>query len=427
MNKRPAKRLIFAYGFDQQGFALPTDPIEGTDYVMHYIPHRSSQSLETADAVIFASGIFEQIKYDRRFNPDYGEMVPDISVNCDKHHLAKREKEITEVTRNGGWIAALLGYVETAGGRYTDTDLAKKYLDELFSVIETEDPIAHVDCKDDAFAKYLHDYGIARTTFAEPRERYNARTLATAPSGASVAAELNGKFFFLPLQPIARDQTILKALLQECVAAVLEYKRRHDFYLPVWVNEIEFKSETLIKDEISKLEQIIKGKRDQLDTMRRYKGILSCSGNTLNELVVKILREYFRLDVPCKEKFVEDAIINVKGKPAFVIEIKGVKAGLKREHINQVDSHRERLGISHDVPGLLIINDFSDIDGVLERRAQKFDVAQINHAAKLNVKILRTTTLLDIMLTLEDASKRTKPFLELCKTAAPMVGAAKSS
>jgi hypothetical protein len=114
-------------------------------------------------------------------------------------------------------------------------------------------------------------------------------------------------------------------------------------------------------------------------------------------------------------------VIYVAGKPSFVVEIKGVSGGLKRDHVNQVDSHRERLHISPDVPGLLIINDFSDIDGLDMRKARTFDPLHLGHAEKLNIKILRTTTLFEIIRALEDEKDRGGKLIQLCLDGKPMV------
>jgi hypothetical protein len=109
------------------------------------------------------------------------------------------------------------------------------------------------------------------------------------------------------------------------------------------------------------------------------------------------------------------------GNALYIAEIKGVNGGARREQVNQVDSHRERLGISSDVPGLLIINDFMGIEDFEERKKKTFDAQILIHAQRLNVKILRTTTLLEIMLACEVESDRKHHFLNACKTANPMV------
>ncbi len=102
-------------------------------------------------------------------------------------------------------------------------------------------------------------------------------------------------------------------------------------------------------------------------------------------------------------------------------EIKGINGGLKREHINQVDSHRERLGLPTEIPGLLILNDFSDIDGLQERKAKRFDQVHLGHADKLNIRILRTTTLLEIVVALETERDRGSKLLQLCASGTPLV------
>jgi hypothetical protein len=213
----------------------------------------------------------------------------------------------------------------------------------------------------------------------------------------------------------------LIVLVTKCAEAILEYKQRNDLHLPGWVEAIEFQTESVLRNDVKKLEEEIIQRREELSKWRRYKGILSASGNALNGLVVEILREYFKLDLHSQEEFIEDAIIYAGDKPLFVVEIKGVNGGLKRDHVNQVDSHRERLGFAPEVPGLLVINDFSDIDGLAERKAKTFDALHVNHAEKLNIKILRTTTFLEIVRRLESETDRGQKLIQLCLHAKPMV------
>jgi hypothetical protein len=250
---------------------------------------------------------------------------------------------------------------------------------------------------------------------------HKPRVLGTTNQDALVAAELLGQFFFLPLPSIKKDRAELQKLLVKCADAILEYKRRNDLHLPHWVENIEFPAEKTLRDEITALEGQIIRRREDLSKWRRYKGVLSASGNALNGVVVELLRDFFQLDLHSEEEFIEDAIIYESAKPLFVVEIKGVSAGLKRDHVNQVDSHRERPGLSPEIPGLLVINDFSDIDGLAERKAKTFDALHTSHAEKLNIKILRTTTLLEIIRALEGETDRGPKFLQLCAKAKPMV------
>lgn len=132
---------------------------------------------------------------------------------------------------------------------------------------------------------------------------------------------------------------------------------------------------------------------------------------------------------PRRDNNIEDTLISSSSKePIFVVEIKGVRGGLRREHVNQVDSHRERLGIPAEVPGLLILNDFMEIDGLEKREVKEFHSLQITHARNLNVRILRTTTLFRMMLECEqlDPDRRATAFLHACSDANPLVASGRS-
>ena len=86
-----------------------------------------------------------------------------------------------------------------------------------------------------------------------------------------------------------------------------------------------------------------------------------------------------------------------------------------------MDSHRERINITPEVPGLLVINDFSDIVGLAERKSKTFDTLHVTHAEKLNIKILRTTALLEIIRKFESEKDRGQKLIQLCSHAKPMV------
>src|SRR5262249_33662875 len=128
------------------------------------------------------------------------------------------------------------------------------------------------------------------------------------------------------------------------------------------------------------------------------------------------------LQVKSEEKYADDAcILSNDGNIAFVLEIKGVNTGLKREHINQVDSHREKLNIKTEVPGVLVINDFMDIEDFQKRKEKQFEQAHLQHAKNTNVKILRTTTLFDWMRRFEGESDRNVKFLAIIKQDDPLI------
>jgi hypothetical protein len=129
-----------------------------------------------------------------------------------------------------------------------------------------------------------------------------------------------------------------------------------------------------------------------------------------------MLRSFFGVRVDALEEFREDAkILDDTGEVIAFVEIKGTKGGIKREHINQVDSHRERAGLSSSVSGVLIINNEMSVGGIKERFETTVPGEQIDHAKKLNVLIIRTIDLLFIIRQFEDIPNKTEKFLELLR------------
>ena len=322
----------------------------------------------------------------------------------------------------GAWAAFLLGDVWNGyENQWCDTDLAKKYLNAFFGAVESIDPEPHVPCKRDEFKSYLRDYGIARTRFRWPADEIVARVLA-GEEACIYAAEVSGKFFFLPLPDGPRDRGAALKIATLATESIVAYKRRNQIYLPANIAALRFKSESAAEQQIRELSDRLIQLEESLDLWKEYKAILCSSGDLLTRAVVKVLRNFFGLTTSDEDKFIEDAtILDSNQQPLFIVEVKGVSGGLRRDHINQVDSHRDRLQISPQTPGLFIINDFMDVEDLNERKAKQFDADHIARAHRDNVRILRTTTLFDMMLALEERADRGALFLKACTDATPLV------
>ncbi|MHA3773362.1 hypothetical protein ACXR0O_17655 [Verrucomicrobiota bacterium sgz303538] len=351
---------------------------------------------------------------------------PYTVCNCDQHRLAEREKQVFNAFSNGAWTCFLLQELDNGnGGQWAKTDLAKKVANSLFSSIADHNPTPHVYSKADEFREFFKTYGIARTTLGTPRDPAKTRTLAASENGASIfAAEFGSKIFFLPFKALHQISSELVPLLTSAVGSILSYKLRNDVYLPEWVEEIRFNTENTLDEQISRLEEQLVELKGTSALWRSYKGILCASGRGLSETVVSVLRSFWGLNLQSEEAYIEDAMIyDEKGTPLFVVEIKGVNGGIKRDHINQVDSHRERLNLPEAVPGLLIINDFADEEGLQERKDKQIDRNHLDLALKQNVRVLRTTALLDLMLIAEqkEIPERTKTFFDVCNAGKPLV------
>jgi len=417
MNKKIVKPTIYAYGFDKCGFSLPSASFEASGYIVKFLSYESNSSFEEADGLVIPSGIFEEIYWK---SDVWGGKQ--LAVRFDKALLASREKQLYNAFKNGVWTAFLLRGVNNGNyNNWTDTDLAKKFLNSFAENVTNHDPNPYVTCKAAEFREYLDRFGVAQTKFWTKDEKQSARVLAHE-SDTPVALEVHGQFFFLPFFTTKNDRSELTAILKLSVESILEYKRKNDIYLPAWLTKIEFKSESRVKLEIQKTEEQLVKLTEEVGKWEHYKAILCTSGSNLSGIIVEILREFFDLRIKSEEKYVDDAVIyDEKGEPSFVIEIKGINGGVKREHINQVDSHRERLGFSSKLPGLLVINDFMDVEDFEERKARTFDTHNLDHAKNNNVRVLRTITLFEMMLASEDATDRKSSLLAALQAAAPLV------
>ena len=147
-----------------------------------------------------------------------------------------------------------------------------------------------------------------------------------------------------------------------------------------------------------------------------YKGILTQSGDSLKDKVVQILRNFFGLNVTDVEDFKEDAVIRDQdGEPLAIVEVKGTKGGIKRKYINQLDTNRERIGISPSTSGLLIINDQMNVEDISQRNETTVAEEQIQHAKNMNILIIRTLDFLFLMGYLENDDNRGEKLIDLFK------------
>ncbi len=417
MSNMGRKPLVFAFGFDRLGLTMPDPPREEEGFVLRYIPYAATVSLEQADGLVIPSGIFEKVEAFHDWTGAQG-----LHIEADTHGLAAREKQYINATQRGAWAVFLLGVVHNGTrSEYRETDLAKKVLNGVVQYVTPCKPEPAVVCKADEFLTYLKRFGVAQTGFSAPRQKAATRVLAEVKSQV-VGIETMGSLFFLPFFLTQRSVGEASEAAQSVVASVLEYKRKNDIYLPGWVNALQFKSEIRLHGEVKQTRDALACLMEEMQQWERFKAVLCTSGRNLNIIATEILREFFGLQLKSEEKFVEDALVySPTGDVKYVVEIKGTNGGIKRENINQVDSHRERLGIPSTTPGLLIVNDFMDVEDFEARKAKAFDPGHLTHASNTNVKVLRAVTLIEWMFALEESKDRQTAFFEICDKAKPLV------
>lgn len=418
MAAKQSKIDIIAFGFDRITHDFDKASIESTEFTIRHVGYTSEESLADADAVMIPSDIFETPKTSQDI---YGHTstwwTPDTS------QLAEREKELYRLLDQKGWACFFLAKLRN--GTQSDPnngDLVRRIVNRTFSGTNVHDPYPHLNSKADEFRKFFEDFGIARTSLYHYSSSAALRLLATSDRNRDTfAAELSGQKFFLPLKPLNRKGE-LNDILTTAAEAIISYKKRNDLYLPKWVEAIQFQSEQHAAEEIDQMKQRLEEVALSVAKWQRYRGVLTSSGRLLNEIAVEILRDFFGLNLNSKEAYIEDAMIcSASGEREYVVEIKGVSAGIKREHINQLDSHRERLGLNDQIPGLLLINDFADVAGLEARKSKPIDSQHLEHAKRLNVRILRTTTLIEFMQLVESQANRGEALMTALAQATPVV------
>lgn len=416
--------MIAAYGFDRAGFSIPPNAIPIDDVtIVKFVPFLNGERLDSYDGVIIPQGIFEEIiRHIGAFKTYY-------EVNCNRDVLLDREKQILNLLERGGWVCFLVSNIidfipSSTGGRrdIMDTDLCKVALNGFTigrkNIIGT--PL--IECKVPEFREFVDKYGVAKTYFVLPKgdkkdKKIVFRIIATTSDKAIVGFEISQKLFFLPFHSASKDRDNSVIIASTVTQAITEYRKRCIVEIPDWAKQFQFDQEKKLKKEIESLHLYMNTLQDSLTIWREYKAILITSGEILKDGILAILEDFFQMKVDPTDEHREDAkIIDEEGNILAIIEIKGTNSGVRREHINQVDSHRERSDLMPNIPGILFINNEMSVAGINERLNTKVARDHIKHAQKSNITIIRTIDLLFLMKHLENESNRKEKFMNLIKS-----------
>ncbi|ODS36924.1 hypothetical protein BEH94_05925 [Candidatus Altiarchaeales archaeon WOR_SM1_SCG] len=409
---------IFAYGFDKAGFEIPMMSImlENVGEI-EFIRFGDSTSIDHADGIIIPQGIFEEIE----FFPHafYGER---IKVKWYENLLLQLERQISNMLKEKSkWVCFLVDKIEDKvhcefDTQYIpETDLCKRILNE-FKVGRylPNVQLPEVIPKKDEFKPYINKYGVAKTILKLPDNKNIEMQVIAEAGNVVVGAEFRNRLFFLPFHTANRDRSTAKLVVTLVTNAIFDYRQKHVVELPAWLDNFQFGAEENLKVKISSLIDQRNKLENQLQSLREYKAILTTSGDNLKDIVVRILENFFKLNIdPIDEKHEDAKIIGENENILAVIEVKGTKSGIKREHINQVDSHRDRNELTESTPGVLFINNKMSISDIGERFETEVNKDQIKYAKNQNVLIVRTIDLLFLMQHLEDNPDRDKEIMEL--------------
>ncbi len=412
------KNSIVAIGFNRAGFTAQSIlelSVDGTP--VRFVNLEDPINLNGAKGIVVPQGVFESFHTTENYNGVF------VDVTTDEKLLLHYEREIYHLIRNGGWACFLIDKIIDrvsyghSSNNVSGTDLCKRILNAIGVTdrnVERGSP--YIDCKSDEFRPFLDKYGVAKTTFRLPYDSAGYQQIAV--SGSRICAfEYNSCLFFIPWHLARTSEAEYRSLMELLSRGVIDYRQKHRIFLPEWLGTFQFEEESELRNEVKQLLSRKEILEQRLKTLHEYKGMLTTSGNALRDIIVSALDGFFKLKMNVREEFIEDfTILDNEGEPCVLCEVKGTKGGLKREHLNQLDSHRERRNLSADLPAVLFINNEMERQGFEDRLGTSLAEEQVKHAIKLRILVFRTIDFLYYMHQSEKTADRGDALIKIMKT-----------
>jgi hypothetical protein len=383
---------VLAYALSGLDGKQPKATVRSLDDMdLHDSPIANPDSFLDFDAVVLFAGSFERIA------PPASLVYPQCGpVEFLEIDLDKREREFHTLIKNGRPFIFLVPGIprSVAGGDLEHSDLFRRVLKRLRTDWgNLRGTAAPIFSNVSEFETFISKYGLARIYFKPHYELEDRVTPICGERDRCLAFELDRLIFFLPChRPQAHEEAADMAAA--AVRAVLAYRERISTAMPHWLDEFQLVRERALRSELSKCHQAIAALEAKLEPYSKWKSALCCKSDPLVEIVTNLLRDLFGLRISSEDKKIEDAtILDDAGNTLAVIEIKGDTGTFKRQDVNQVDGHRERLKLPATTPGLLIMNTMMKATSLLEKDvAPHSDI--IKKAVTDNVLLVRTLDLL---------------------------------
>ena len=237
-----------------------------------------------------------------------------------------------------------------------------------------------MEVKVDDFRKFLNLYGAASSYFRHYSKEIDCRIIA-AFQGEMVSMVLEKRDYFIPaLIPAYRPETIEEYFTLPADVLVSSRSKLNQV-LPDWIDGFAFNEEMGLGKNREAVAARIHDIDMRMDRLKRYKAILALSGQELVASVIGVLREGFGIAVDGIDNLREDfKLLDSDKKPFVLCEVKSTNRGVKREHVNQADSHRERSGFDAKFPSLLIVNTAVKSARSVAEKNQEVAMEQVQHA-----------------------------------------------
>ncbi len=386
---------ILVYAPEDVGLKAPQHGPKHRNFRLDFLPFNTERRFNEFDGVILFQGCFENIQG----GTDWAGRGFD-TLTYSKDELDRRLNETKLLLKKGGYICFVLcrRFVDGDGGKWSNTDLAKIFLNlSSFYRTDLSTRTTGMRCVRNEFNRFLEIYGACRATFWNLNENIEIKPIAMLGSKLAGMIMWDERFFVPALLPEKTEERINEffTLLADALVAT---RRKLVFEVPDWADKLLFPNEPSLREEkanaIARIEEI----NAEIDVYRNYKKALVQGDDQLVDTVSDILHKGFGLKINSIDEYKEDLkIVDEDDSPLVFCEIKGVNRGIKREHVNQADSHRDRAGLPASFPAVLIVNTHIKNARSLDEKDKDVPIEQTVHAKKNNVLILRTLDLLRLL------------------------------
>lgn len=386
---------VLIYAPERVGLSLAAprrESVKRRNYELFFETYSSSVRFNEFDAVVYFQGIFEEYQTINGVVHGY---------RCDHDQLDKRKKELALLLGKGGFTCCLLckDFTDSdgRGHDYRVNDLAKFELSYSGLIRENYGSrITQLDVKVDELRPFFDLYGAAHTHF-----RYSGdaewRVIAER-TGRVVGMYIDRAAFFIPTLIPSNRADVIAEYFDLLVGGLVLLRNKSTIEIPAWVKAFPFDEEADLRASREAHSKEIETIDSRIRLLDELKSVLVLSGDDLPDAVARVFERGFGIKAQRIEEFREDLkLVDAEGKVIGLCEAKGINAGVKREHVNQTDSHRERSGFEATMPALLLANTHIKNARKVSEKDQEIARDQVSHARKMNVLILRTLDLLELL------------------------------
>lgn len=396
---RDGQLNIMVHGAETFGLELETAELDDRNFKLNLLPYKTERRLSEFDGVITFQRLYERFESKSSYMNAWTEHI------CDRDELDKREKEADILVAKGGFIVFLLHkpfrdhiYENGSSKNYTDSDLSKRFLnwDSLYRE-DFNKRHTGLRCIRDEFRRFIEIYGAAWSSFSY-YGGMSWRDIALL-GGKPVSMIIADSLFFIPSLLPERSSERKEEFYHLLSDAVVTCVKKLRIEVPAWADSFILPNEQTLIDEQRSLSVRLDEIEKERSILTKFKQVLVGDGDALVEAVVFLLTTGLGYKVDSDDTYREDLkIVNNEGNPVVFGEVKGTTRGVKREFINQADSHRERAGYPSDFPSVLILNTHMKNARTIEEKDQEVPSEQVKHAVAMRVLIVRTLDLLNLLV-----------------------------